>query len=226
MTASNLPESAAPQSPAMKCARSPRPSRSALCRAVRAAPNAMSTPIPLAFGYSDSKASSRQPLPVPRSRKRYAVARFGNRASTASTSVSLSGRGSSVSGDRTKSRPQNSRRPSTRLSGSRAAARRVIASIRTRSSSPTWRCGCANTSAADSCIAATTICRARRRASSSPAAASITVASSSTDPIVAPSSVSTKSPCPGLSRASTSSCPADRAVPRRGWPEQVRPRGS
>ena len=48
----------------------PMPSRSALSRAVRAAPGAISIPMPLAAGYSDSSASSRQPVPVPRSRKR------------------------------------------------------------------------------------------------------------------------------------------------------------
>ena len=45
------------------------------------------------------------------------------RRNTASTTVSVSGRGSSVSGDRPNSRPQNSRRPRMRLNGSRSAIR-------------------------------------------------------------------------------------------------------
>ena len=56
--------------------------------------------------------------------------RSGNRASTASTTVSLSGRGSSVSADSRNSRPQNSRRPTIRLSGSRASIRSSIAETR------------------------------------------------------------------------------------------------
>ena len=44
--------------------------------------------------------------------------------SAASTTVSVSGRGTSVSGARTKGRPQNSRSPRMRATGSRARRRR------------------------------------------------------------------------------------------------------
>ncbi len=54
------------------------------------------------------------------------AARSASRASTASTMVSLSGLGSSVSGESTNSSPQNSRLPMIRLSGSCAVIRQSI----------------------------------------------------------------------------------------------------
>ena len=104
--ASNLPETAAAQSPTKKRARSARPRAAALRAAVRTAPSAISTPTPIAAGNSARSASRRQPVPVPRSRRRSGRASIGSAASTASTRVSVSGRGSSVSADRANPGPR------------------------------------------------------------------------------------------------------------------------
>src|SRR5438270_3223872 len=100
--------------------------------------------------------------------------------------VSVSGRGSSVSGDRAKSRPQNSRWPSTRPSGSRAATRAPMAAIRACSAALSTRSGRAKTSAADNRKAAASTQRARRRGSSHPPAANPAAVSASAVPIVGP----------------------------------------
>src|SRR5215469_11817904 len=173
-----------PQFPTTNSARGRSPCRSALRAAVSTAPAARSTPTPVAAGYSDSNASSGQPVPVPRSRKRRGRPRSGRRASTASTRVSVSGRGSSVSGDSMKSRPQNSRVPRMRLNGSCASVRRSIAATRSLSSFVITRSLRASTSAGDKSSAAATSRRARRRASSTPASVSATASWVIVEPIV------------------------------------------
>ena len=68
--------------------------------------------------------ASSAPEPTPKSTMRRASPRRAAKAaSAASTIVSVSGRGSSTSGEIAKLRPQNSRRPTMRDSGSPAARR-------------------------------------------------------------------------------------------------------
>src|SRR5438067_1895106 len=105
---SNFPDTALAQSPAKKRALPARPRSTALRAAVLTAPSAISIPIPLAAGSSARSASKRQPVPVPSSSTRRAALRSGSRLSTASITVSVSGRGSRVSADRLNSNPQNS----------------------------------------------------------------------------------------------------------------------
>ena len=76
-------------------------------------------------GSSCSSATRRQPEPVPRSRMRKGACRSGSRRSAVSTTVSVSGRGTRVSGESAKGRPQNSRSPRIRATGSRARRRAV-----------------------------------------------------------------------------------------------------
>ena len=102
----------------------PMPSRSALLRCRSGGARcAMSTPMPLAAGYwrAAPAAGTRCRCRDRGSGRR--GSRSGKRASIASTTVSLSGRGSSVSADSRSLRPENSRRPTIRLSGSRASIR-------------------------------------------------------------------------------------------------------
>src|SRR6266851_193424 len=210
-TASNPPAIAPAQSPTAKYARSARPSSVALRRAVRAAPAATSMPTPFARGNSESSARRRQPVPVPRSRNRYVRLRSGSRDSTASTTLSLSDRGSSVSADSTNSSPQNSRLPTIRLSGSRAIIR--VSTSETRASSAAVRAssGCAKISAADTRSAAASIRRARRRGSSNPAAASAAAASSRAEPTVAPT------PTLPRKRGREGPCASATGESGRGW---------
>ena len=77
-----------------------RPSAAALSRAQPSAVTLISVPIPKAFGSSESSASSSAPEPVPRSTMRSARelrCSPSSAASAASTTVSVSGRGSRVS---------------------------------------------------------------------------------------------------------------------------------
>ena len=120
-TASNLPATAAPQSPTIKRARSARPS-ARHCAAPSSAARARCR------CQTRSQPGIRRAAPAECSRCRCRDRESGNgagrgratAASTASTMVSVSGRGSRVSATGANSRPQNSRRPRMRLNGSRA----------------------------------------------------------------------------------------------------------
>ena len=103
----------------------------------------MSVPNPCAAGNSDSSASRIAPEPVPRSamrngRLRSPPARSSSSAS--STTVSVSGRGTSVAGESCSGSPQNSFSPRMRATGSPARRRRAKSSRRADSSEVSWRC--------------------------------------------------------------------------------------
>ena len=117
------PCSAAAQSAHTKAARSAMSSIAALCAANAMAAADRSTPMPNAAGNSDNAASSRQPVPVPRSSARLGGVRSANAARAASIRVSDSGRGISVAAETANSRLQNSRLPTISASGSRASRR-------------------------------------------------------------------------------------------------------
>ena len=101
-----------PSPPTMIRARSASDRFNAFRRATAAAAADRSMPRPHACGNSLKSDSNRQPVPVPRSSTDSGACRSGTAASAASTRVSLSGRGSSVSPVTSKTRLQNSRRPS------------------------------------------------------------------------------------------------------------------
>ena len=91
-----------------------------------------SVAMPNAFGSSESSARRRAPLPVPRSAMRSARWRdppASIAASAASTTVSVSGRGTSVAGVTRNGRPQNSLKPMMRATGSPLSLRAASASI-------------------------------------------------------------------------------------------------
>ena len=122
----------------------------------------------MASGNSDRQASNRQPLPVPRSRRR-GVDINRPASSAAATSVSESGRGSNVSGDSRKRSDQNSRHPLILLTGSparRRSTRRAKASSRSSSQCDSVSCG--NTASSRPRAVASNI-RASSRAVSTPA---------------------------------------------------------
>ncbi len=110
----------------------------ALSRAVRSAATLMSVPTPNAFGNSDNSASRIAPEPVPRSAMRSGESRLDPArkiSSAASTTVSVSGRGTSVAGESRSGKPQNSLRPRIRATGSPAMRRFAKPSRRSASSS-------------------------------------------------------------------------------------------
>ena len=77
------------------------------------APSERSTPKPTRGRQLRQQRQQQAARPGAEIEHRQRAAPIGTRASTASTMVSLSGLGSSVSGDKAKSRPQNSRRPNS-----------------------------------------------------------------------------------------------------------------
>ena len=103
----------------------------------------MSVPNPCAAGNSDNSASRIAPEPVPRSAMRSGRSRLPparNSSSASSTTVSVSGRGTSVADESCKGSPQNSFSPRMRATGSPARRRRAKASRRADSSRVSWRC--------------------------------------------------------------------------------------
>ena len=131
---SNGPTTPSVHEPTRMSARPATPHAATLRRATSAAAAEISTPRPRALTNSRSSAQSSAPDPTPRSRTRSSSRRLSAKSATAaSTIVSVSGRGSSTSGEIVSARPQNSRLPTifdrgspeTRLtanSSSRAAA--------------------------------------------------------------------------------------------------------
>ena len=102
------------------------------CRARRSsAATLMSVPTPARWAIRVSIASNSAPEPVPMSRTRSVLhARARRAASSAlSTTVSVSGRGTSTAGVTRKGRLQNSLRPRMRATGSRASRRAASAEI-------------------------------------------------------------------------------------------------
>ena len=127
----------------MNVARSDSPARAALVPAVCKAPSEMSVPNPCAAGNSDSSASRIAPEPVPRSAMRNGRSRFPparNSSSASSTTVSVSGRGTSVADESCSGSPQNSFSPMMRATGSAARRRPANSSRRADSSGVSWRC--------------------------------------------------------------------------------------
>ncbi len=88
----------------------------AFLTAISSAPRETSAPTPLDFWNSDKREIKIHPDPVPKSRISI-EASLSNRPSAKSIIVSVSGRGSSVSSDISKGRPQNSRTPWIRDNG-------------------------------------------------------------------------------------------------------------
>ena len=118
----------AAQSPHRKAARSASPSAAALRRARAAAAGDRSTPTPNAAGNSCSAASSRQPVPVPRSSMRRTAARAREGGQRRLDQRLAIGARDQRGGETAKSRLQNSCRPVISASGSRAARRASSAS--------------------------------------------------------------------------------------------------
>src|SRR5580693_2930004 len=193
--ASNFPDTAVAQSPTTKRARSARPRLAALRAAVLTAPSAISIPIPPAAGYSARRASRRQPVPVPRSSNRRGALRSGSRLSTASMTVSVSGRGSRVSADRLNSRPQNSRFSKMRLKGSPATMRCNSARTRLICCLSNPRSGYPKRSGGGIARAPETSRRACRRGSATPAADNAAAASATSRPHVPSASFNSSQPC-------------------------------
>ncbi len=112
------------------------------CCAVRSAAGLMSVPTPQASGNSDNSANRIAPDPVPISAMRAADDRGWRSArhisSASSTTVSVSGLGTSVAGESCRGRPQNSLIPRMRATGSPArrrcakSSRRIDCSARDR----------------------------------------------------------------------------------------------
>lgn len=115
------PRTAAHQSPRRKAARPPTPLAAAFLRAVARASSDRSIPSPRAPGHWSSNAIRMQPDPVPRSRMVGEGTVPSRRA--ISTRVSVSGRGTSVPGDKAKVSPRNSHSPRIRATGSPASLR-------------------------------------------------------------------------------------------------------
>ena len=119
-----------------------RARRSAACRllmlraATGRAPVLYSSSRPRLCGSSRASVMPMQPVPVPRSAKRTSLCPSHSR-STISSSSSVSGRGMSVCGLTSKSRPKNSRRPVMWASGSPAQRRAVRARMAAAASSAT-----------------------------------------------------------------------------------------
>ena len=110
-----------------------------MSRAAASASRLTSVPMPAAFGSSVSSASSSAPEPVPRSAMRSARLRgppSSIAASAASTTVSVSGRGTSVASLSRSGRPQNSLTPRMRATGSRSSRRAASAASACAASSP------------------------------------------------------------------------------------------
>ena len=113
--------------------------RAAVCKAAAE----MSVPNPCAAGNSDNSASRIAPEPVPRSAMRNGRSRSPparNSSSASSTTVSVSGRGTSVADESCSGSPQNSFSPRMRATGSPARRRRANSSRRADSSGVSWRC--------------------------------------------------------------------------------------
>ena len=157
-------------------ARAPRRHALRYCAAPRRGLRAlMSTPRPRAFGKACNRATRIAPVPVPKSRiSSGAVSRPSSRKTwiAASTNVSVSGRGSRVAGDISRSRSMNPRRPRMRETGSRRRRRSRHASSRTRSCAVKTRWDSASTCAPDKPHPAAARRRASRRKLSTPAARS------------------------------------------------------
>ena len=119
----------------MNVVRSESPADAALVWAVCRAADEMSVPNPCAFGSSDNSASKIAPEPVPRSairNWRSSAPPARNNSSASSTTVSVSGRGTSVAAESFSGSPQNSLWPRMRATGSPRRRRCAKSSSRSR----------------------------------------------------------------------------------------------
>ena len=128
----------------MNVARFARPARAALAvGGLQGGSPKCRCRIPAPSGNSDSSASRIAPEPVPRSAMRNGRSRppsARNNSSASSTTVSVSGRGTSVAAESCSGSPQNSFSPRMRATGSPARRRRAKSSRRADSFEVSWRC--------------------------------------------------------------------------------------